>query len=215
MKKKETYYYEILIILTILSYIFLNKNIYIAPSLNVSNSIFTYAFTFLILAFNINKYGTNDTRKIVIKTIFTFICFFFITTLICNINGIPESNDLNLALRETFTPEKNHIFNKIIYYPNLLNISSFIIVYFFSHFIFISIYDIITQNSNKNISFLLSLIIVLILDNITTTCLINSVNIFTNIMSFQELIKVLTANFISLIFLTLIMFIIFILKKKE
>lgn len=204
MKKKINNTSSILIIFLILCYTFQGKIINIAPSLNISISLLLYPLTFILTLIIYQKHGILESKKSIILSVLLLFTYILISSLLCNISSIPSESAVSESLRNVFTPQNTTLYNLHIYYPNILNTFLFIIVYTLSHYIFIVLYDGIKDNSNKYIGLILSLLIASILDQIMylpITCIPTLVD---KTITITELIKMLTANFIVIIFASVI-----------
>lgn len=205
MKKKINNTSSILIIFLILCYTFQGKIINIAPSLNISISLLLYPLTFILTLIIYQKHGILESKKSIILSVLLLFTYILISSLLCNISSIPSESAVSESLRNVFTPQNITLYNIHIYYPNILNTFLFIIVYTLSHYIFIVLYDGIKDNSNKYIGLILSLLIASILDQIMylpITCIPTLVD---KTITITELVKMLTANFIVIIFASVIM----------
>ncbi len=217
MKKKINNTSSILIIFLILCYTFQGKIINIAPSLNISISLLLYPLTFILTLIIYQKHGILESKKSIILSVLLLFTYILISSLLCNISSISSENAVSESLRNVFTPQNTTLYNLHIYYPNILNTFLFIIVYTLSHYIFIVLYDGIKDNSNKYIGLILSLLIASILDQIMylpITCIPTLVD---KTITITELIKMLTANFIVIIFASVIILFIspIILRENE
>ena len=204
MKKKINNTSSILIIFLILCYTFQGKVINIAPSLNISISLLLYPLTFILTLIIYQKHGILESKKSIILSVLLLFTYILISSLLCNISSIPSESAVSESLRNVFTPQNTTLYNLHIYYPNILNTFLFIIVYTLSHYIFIVLYDGIKDNSNKYIGLIFSLLIASILDQIMylpITCIPTLVD---KTITITELIKMLTANFIVIIFASVI-----------
>ena len=204
MKKKINNTSSILIIFLILCYTFQGKVINIAPSLNISISLLLYPLTFILTLIIYQKHGILESKKSIILSVLLLFTYILISSLLCNISSIPSESAVSESLRNVFTPQNTTLYNLHIYYPNILNTFLFIIVYILSHYIFIVLYDGIKDNSNKYIGLILSLLIASILDQIMylpITCIPTLVD---KTITITELVKMLTANFIVIIFASVI-----------
>ena len=217
MKKKINNTSSILIIFLILCYTFQGKIINIAPSLNISISLLLYPLTFILTLIIYQKHGILESKKSIILSVLLLFTYILISSLLCNISSISSENAVSESLRNVFTPQNTTLYNLHIYYPNILNSFLFIVVYTLSHYIFIVLYDGIKDNSNKYIGLILSLLIASILDQIMylpITCIPTLVD---KTITITELIKMLTANFIVIIFASVIILFIspIILRENE
>ena len=208
--------YLYLFIFVLLSYIFYYKNIYIAPNLVISVSLLVYPFVFLINANNTKSFGTLNTKKMITSTTIGLLLFILLSSILCSFESILDTNIFSTNLRDILAPNNLSLGNFIIYYPNLYFTFLFIIFYTITNIVFSVIYEAITDNSNFIIGFLLSYLIIFLLDRILFIPLINIGDIINNSLSLINLIKILTANFIIVIFSSIILlFIHYLIKKRK
>ena len=184
MKNIKNYYSIILFSILLLSLIFIEKYIYIAPNLNINSSLLFYSFIFILL-------------------------FYIIVSILNTINSITTSKIITDSLREIFTPNNFTVGSKFIYYPKLEIVLTFSIIYFISHYIFITIYEATIDFTYNIIAFILSLLIGFILDQLLFIPLSNIPNLIKEIIIYEDLIKLMTANFIIVIFTSIIMLFIY------
>ena len=217
MKKKINNTSSILIIFLILCYTFQGKIINIAPSLNISISLLLYPLTFILTLIIYQKHGILESKKSIILSVLLLFTYILISSLLCNISSISSENAVSESLRNVFTPQNTTLYNLHIYYPNILNTFLFIIVYTLSHYIFIVLYDGIKDNSNKYIGLILSLLIASILDQIMYLPITCIPTLLDKTITITELVKMLTANFIVIIFASVIILFIspIILRENE
>jgi predicted DNA-binding protein YlxM (UPF0122 family) len=123
--------------------IFRYKTIYIEPNniLEVSISNFLYPFTFLFIILIYNNDNFKEAHKTIIKTAITFILFIFLVSILNSIPGNYYATETDLALKQVLTPNYFVINNFLVYYPNILNIISFTLLYYFSHVLILILYD--------------------------------------------------------------------------
>ncbi len=216
MKKKINNTSSILIIFLILCYTFQGKIVNIAPSLNISISLLLYPLTFILILIIYQKHGILESKKSIMLSALLLFTYILISSLLCNFNSITSGNAISESLRDVFTPKNITFYNLHIYYPNILNTLLFLIVYILSHYIFITLYDGIKDNSNKYIGLILSLLIASILDQIMYLPISYIPSLLDKTISITELVKMLTANFIVIIFSSVIILFIspFMLKEK-
>ncbi len=211
--RKLDIYKLLLLTLLIICSIFKLKNIYIEPNnlLEVSLSNILYPFTFLLVILIRNNTNFKETHS----TIITLTIIFFIYTILISILGsIPanyNSTNVDLALKASLTPSYFVIFNKAIYFPNILKVLSFSLLFYFSHTIFTILYDAMIPYTKKFIAFSLSMFIPFTLD---TICYIVIDDIAKNV-EFNKLIIDLTSNFVVVIFSTILISIIYSIKKER
>ena len=208
MKKGPSNLSVILIILLIISIIFKDKYIYLAPSLSVSISSFIYAFTFLIPILIMNWTKFKDAKNIIRISTKAILLFIVITTILCTITGNLDSIDVDNSLRNIFTPNNLVISNFNIYYPDL-NFLGIILIYFFSHNILISIYETLINYTNIYLSYSIAVFISFIIDTMFMIPVIHIKDIYYTNMNMLEIVKYLTGGFMVVIFTSLIMTVIF------
>ena len=215
--KKESYLKDgLLIIVLLITLIFKNKSILIAPVLEVSISIFLYSFTFLILGYILTKYNYQEAKKAIKISIIFILLFLLIVSILNNIPGNAES-EINQALLNIFTPYNIFILGQNIYIFDL-SILLILLIYYITHNIFISIDDTLNTITNKYLSFGISIFIAFIIDTMfmVPTLYIKDIY-YTNLVAF-DIIKYLTANFMVLIIMSLLSLLIYTLifqKKKN
>ncbi len=215
MKKDGICYPIVLFILLLLTMMFANKYVYLAPNLNVSESMLIYPFTFLIVALMYKKYNMRYVRKTLFIGFILIIIFYLLMSIFNTIDGITSSNEIANSLREIFTPFSFTISDKFIYYPDIALLLTFTVIYFISHFIFITIYEAIEGITNHLIGFILSIMIGFTLDRILFVPLSNIPYIIDGTLSYESLIELMTANFITLIFSSLIILGIYAIAYKK
>ena len=216
MKKGIQFYSGLLFILLIISILFKNKFIYLAPNLNISISIITYSLTFLILGIILTKYSFKNAKTALKNSIYYTLLFFFIVLILCNVPSNLNSMNIDLILRELFVPN-NIIINGFDFRYIDLSLLFYLGVYFLTHFVFISINDIITSMSNKYLGYGTSIFISFIIDTMFMLPIFYYFEIYYGIFNFLDIIKLLTANYMALIILSLVSLLIYTLiaQKKE
>ncbi|MDD2504713.1 MAG: hypothetical protein PHF21_00370 [Bacilli bacterium] len=213
MKKGSLKLSMILISLLFISIIFIDKHVYLAPNLSVSISFFIYAFSFLIPILIINKTRFKDAKNIVEISAKSLLLFFLLITLLCSIQGNLESLLIDDSLRSIFAPNSIIIKNIIIHYPNL-NLLALILVYYFSHNILISVYEALNYYTNKYLSYSLAVFIAFIIDTMFAIPLIYIKDIYYANLDILGIVKLLTAAFMVVIFMSLLMILMFILNSR-
>lgn len=212
MKTKFNFYSIILYMLLIISCLFNGITIKIGQNLNINIGLIVYSFTFLFTALLFEKHKMKESKKsILTATILTFI-FYVICSLICSLPMI--DNEKIESLKNIISPNAVKIASFKLYYPNL-NLISLLIIFLLTHYIFLIIYDLIKDNSNHLIGFILAIIISFILDQTFYTSISNIYNVVVNDLNTIEIIKQLTANYFVVICSSVIcLFIYPILKRK-
>lgn len=208
MKKGPLKLSVIFIILLVLTILFKDKYIYLAPSLNISISSFIYAFTFLVPIIMINKSKLKDAKNITRISTVTMFLFIILITILCSVPANLESKEIELSLRTILAPNKVALGSLIIHYPNL-NILGLIIVYYFSHSILISLYEALKAYTNKYLSYSLSIFIAYIIDTMFMIPITKISDIFYSNLNMLDIVKDLTANFMVVIGTSLLMILIF------
>lgn len=203
MKKGINFYNGMLFILLIISILFKDKLIYLAPNLNISASIITYSLTFLVLGITLTKYGFGQTKESLKNSVFFSFIFMLIIFILCNIPSNIEFVNNELILRELFVPNSIVIKGFNLYYVDI-SLFFYLGVYYLTHYIFISINDVITYMSNKYLGFGMSIFISFIIDVMFMVPVFYYFEIYYGIIDFLDIIKILTANYMVLIILSLI-----------
>lgn len=217
MKKGPYISNGLLIITLLISIIFKNKFIYIAPGLDVSIAILSYSFTFLILGYILTKYNYKNAKKAINFSIIIVLSFLILTNILCIIPSNISSLEIQNSLRNIFTPNSIKLFGNIFYYIDL-TIIIILLIYFLTHNIFISISDVLNTLTNKYIGFGISLFIAFIIDTMFMVPILHIKDIYYSSIETLDVIKYLTANFIVLIITSLLLLLIYTLifqKKKN
>ena len=216
MKKGFNFYNGLLFILLIISIIFKNKFIYLAPTLNISISIITYSLTFLILGIILTKYSFKQAKESLKNSIWLSLIFLFIILILCNIPSNMNSINNDLILKELFVPN-NIVLKGLNFYYMDLSLLFYLGIYYLTHFIFISINDVITYITNKYLGFATSIFIAFIIDVMFMVPIFYYFEIYYGIINFLDIIKILTANYMSLIVLSLVSLVFYtlIVQKEE
>ncbi len=209
----NTFITYLLIIFIIICGLFRYKTIYIEPNnvLEVSISNILYPFTFLLIILLNKKTSFKETHKVVIKTSIIFLIFMLLVSIFNSIPGNYYSREIDLALKEVLTPNYFIINKTLIYYPDLLNIISFTLLYYFSHTLILILYEAMEPYTKKFIAYALSMFIPFTLD---TLCYISINDVFKEI-EFNKMITNLTSNFVIVIIFTIITTIIYSIKKDK
>ena len=211
-KNTNTFITYLLITFIIICSIFRYKTIYIEPNnvLEVSLSNFLYPFTFLFIILISKKTNFKETHKVIIKTAIIFLLFNLIVSIFNSIPGNYYSRDIDLALKQAFTPNYFLINNQPIYYPNIMNLISFTLLYYFSPTLILILYEAMEPYTKKFVAFSLAMFIPFALD---TLCFVTINDVFKEI-EFNKMITDLTSNFVIVIIFTIITTIIFTIKSK-
>lgn len=216
MKKIINNWGTTLFMFFIVSYLFLNKSINIGPSLNISTSLLIYPLTYLIVFVIYERFDISESKKSILISA-ALLCFFILLSIIlCSISAVVSTNEISQSLRNILTPNVLPVLGFNIYYPSIIKVSLFIIVFILSHYIFIILYDGIKESAHYLVSFILAIMIAFILDQIMFLPLSCLPELLNETISIIDVIKMLTANFIVVIFSSLGMLFItpFIVKTK-
>ena len=215
MKKKTVnLYLGLLFIMVVISYIFIDKTIYLAPNLNVSISLIPYAFSFLLIALIHNRYSLKEARLSIYYTYLLLFLFYIIIILLNTIDSIIATKLISDSLKEVFTPNYYNIKSLVLFYPNY-SLITFGLIYFISHYIFIIIYEVITDSSNRLIGFILALLIGFILDQLLFVPINSISGLVDGSITYKLLIEKMTASFIFLILSSLVLLIIYSITNKK
>ena len=201
MKGKNFNYTLLLFILILISYLFnlINVNIYNNSSLSIG--VIFYSLTYLVTFKMIKKNKISDNKKILFSSVLYFLLFFVLTTILCQFNS---ENDLLVSLRNVFTPTSYVI---TFYYPDVYKIIIYLLVYFFSHYIFMITYDVSEINTGYLVGFLVSMLIGFILDQMLYTTIYYLPDIIMSNLTLIDFLKTLTSNFIVTLLSSIILLI--------
>lgn len=204
MKGKNFNYTLLLFILILISYLFnlINVNIYNNSSLSIG--VIFYSLTYLVTFKMIKKNKISDNKKILFSSVLYFLLFFVLTTILCQFNS---ENDLLVSLRNVFTPTSYAINNITFYYPDVYRIIIYLLVYFFSHYIFMITYDVSEINTGYLVGFLVSMLIGFILDQMLYTTIYYLPDIIMSNLTVIDFLKTLTSNFIVTLLSSIILLI--------
>lgn len=211
-KNSNTFITYLLITFIMICGIFRYKTIFIESNnvLEVSLSNLLYPFTFLFIILICKKTNFKEAHKVIIKTALIFLIFNLIISIFNSIPGNYYSRDIDLALKQAFTPNYFLINNQPIYYPNIMNLISFTLLYYFSHTLILILYEAMEPYTKKFIAFSLAMFIPYGLD---TLCFVTINDVFKT-TEFNKMITNLTSNFVIVIIFTIITTIIFTIKSK-
>ncbi len=194
MEKKKNYNYAlILFILVLLSYLFNTINVNIYNNASISIGVLLYSLTFLVSSIMIERNKMKDCKKYVLSSIKYLVLFFIIATIMCQVSS---SNDLINSIKNIFTPNVYSIYSYNIYYPDIYKLVTYLIVYYFSHYIFFISYEVTYENAGYLVAFLISTLIGFILDQMIFTTVYNFPYLFTNKIVLYDFLNILTSNFI-------------------
>jgi len=193
--------YLLLVFIMVCS-IFRYKTIYLDPSnmLEVSLSNFLYPFTFLFIVLIYKKQNFKEAHNTILKTSAIFLMFILLVSILNSIPGNYFSTETDVALKQVLTPNYFIIKDTLIYYPNILNVLSFTLLYYFSHVLVLILYEAMEPYAYKFIAFALAMFIPFTLD---TICFV-AINDMSQTVEFNKLIIDLTSNFVIVIIFTLI-----------
>lgn len=204
MKGKNFNYTLLLFILILISYLFnlINVNIYNNSSLSIG--VIFYSLTYLVTFKMIKKNKISDNKKILFSSVLYFLLFFVLTTILCQFNS---ENDLLVSLRNVFAPTSYAINNFTFYYPDVYKIIIYLLVYFFSHYIFMITYDVSEINTGYIVGFLVSMLIGFILDQMLYTTIYYLPDIIMSNLTVIDFLKILTSNFMVTLISSIILLI--------
>ncbi len=215
MKRNEIYFSIILFLLVLLSFIFIPKTIYLAPKLNISVGVLIYPFTFLVLVLMFKKNNVNYVKESLGATVILLLVFYLLLTILNSIDSVVSSQFISDSLRNVFTPNHLTVGNTFIYYPNIMLLFTYSLVFFITHYIFITIYEAIEGITSYPIAFILAILISFILDQLLFTPLSSLPLLIDKGMNYKQLIELMTANFIIVIFTSVIMLFIYAIAYKK
>lgn len=192
-------------ILLLLAYLSNSRIIEIGPNLNINLTYFIFPLIFLILIVINNFYGISESKKTIKSSCISLLIF---VGLIMILNLIPSNIDnikTEVLFKNLFTPNNISILGFKIYYPDLIFLASYLILSFITSYIMIAIYNAVKEETKDFIAFYLSMFISLILFAII---LISIDTLLIQSLTFKESISFLTAGFIIVIALSIIILII-------
>lgn len=204
MKGKNFNYTLLLFILILISYLFnlINVNVYNNSSLSIG--VIFYSLTYLVTFKMIKKNKISDNKKILFSSVLYLLLFFVLTTILCQFNS---ENDLLVSLRNIFAPTSYAINNFTFYYPDVYKIIIYLLVYFFSHYIFMITYDVSEINTGYLVGFLVSMLIGFILDQMLYTTIYYLPDIIMSNLTVIDFLKTLTSNFMVTLLSSIILLI--------
>ena len=215
MNKKAFTYIILLAFSLLLSTIVSGKLLYIAPHLTISASLLAYAFTFLFTAKLNEETNINNTKNILKKIVICILIFYLFMIVINSISGMTSTKEVTESLRNIFTPNKLAIKSISIYYPNLINLISSILIFYLTHNIFSITFEITKDYTSKTISFIMSILISFIIDQMIYISVISFIPLYNESITLTNYIENLTASFIMIIFTSVIMTIIYSIIQKR
>ena len=215
MNKKVITYIISLAFSLLLSIIVSGKLLYIAPHLTISASLLAYAFTFLFTARINEETNIDNTKNILKKVVIGTLIFYLFMIVINSISGMTSTKEITESLRNIFTPNKLAIKSISIYYPNLINLISSILIFYLTHNIFSITFEITKDYTSKTISFIMSILISFIIDQMIYISVISFIPLYNESITLTNYIENLTASFIMIIFTSVIMTIIYSIIQKR
>lgn len=215
MNKKVITYIILLAFSLLLSTIVSGKLLYIAPHLTISASLLAYAFTFLFTAKLNEETNTDNTKNILKKVVIGTLIFYLFMIVINSISGMTSTKEITESLRNIFAPNKLAIKSISIYYPNLINLISSILIFYLTHNIFSITFEITKDYTSKTISFIISILISFIIDQMIYISVISFMPLYNESITLTNYIENLTASFIMIIFTSVIMTIIYSIIQKR
>lgn len=215
MNKKAFTYIILLAFSLLLSIIISGKLLYIAPHLTISASLLAYAFTFLFTAKLNEETNIDNTKNILKKVVIGTLIFYLFMIVINSISGMTSTKEITESLRNIFTPNKLAIKSISIYYPNLINLISSILIFYLTHNIFSITFEITKDYTSKTISFIMSILISFIIDQMIYISVISFIPLYNESITLTNYIENLTASFIMIIFTSVIMTIIYSIIQKR
>lgn len=215
MNKKVLTYIILLAFSLLLSIIVSDKLLYIAPHLTISASLLAYAFTFLFTAKLNEETNINNTKNILKKIVIGILIFYLFMIVINSISGMTSTKEVTESLRNIFTPNKLAIKSINIYYPNLINLISSILIFYLTHNIFSITFEITKDYTSKTISFIISILISFIIDQMIYISVTSFIPLYKESIKLTNYVENLTASFIMIIFTSVIMTIIYSIIQKR
>ena len=215
MNKKVITYIISLAFSLLLSIIVSGKLLYIAPHLTISASLLAYAFTFLFTARLNEETNIDNTKNILKKVVIGTLIFYLFMIVVNSLSGMTSTKEVTESLRNIFTPNKLAIKSISIYYPNLINLISSILIFYLTHNIFSITFEITKDYTSKTISFIISILISFIIDQMIYISVISFMPLYNESITLTNYIENLTASFIMIIFTSVIMTIIYSIIQKR
>ena len=182
----------ILLIILIISFMFKGITLNLNKNMELSLGLFLYSITFIISTIMIKNNKIKDCKKTLINSCLYLLLFYFIITILSNFN---INSTLINSMRNIFTPNNITINKLSIYYPNLVNLLTYLLVFYLSHYIFFITYEVLEINTNHFITFFVSILIAFILDQIIYTTITNVIPLFSDKITINTFVKELTNNF--------------------
>ena len=215
MNKKAFTYIILLAFSLLLSTIVSGKLLYIAPHLTISASLLAYSFTFLFTARLNEETNIDNTKNILKKVVIGTLILYLFMIVVNSLSGMTSTKEVTESLRNIFTPNKLAIKSISIYYPNLINLISSILIFYLTHNIFSITFEITKDYTSKTISFIISILISFIIDQMIYISVISFMPLYNESITLTNYIENLTASFIMIIFTSVIMTIIYSIIQKR
>jgi len=215
MKKKDIFLTILFFIITLLSFLFSEKYIYIAHNLNASLGLIIFSFNFLISIILLKRMNIRYIKESIFVITISLLIFYLIISIFNTFDSIIDTKLVSDNLRDLFTPNHFIIKDFVIYYPNIFNLVIYSLLFFISLYIFVTIYEVISYYLNDYNGFILAILISFILKELLHTPLISIPKLIDGSLKYQELIKMLTGNFIILIFTSVLILIIYLVIRKK
>ena len=215
MNKKAFTYIILLAFSLLLSTIVSGKLLYIAPHLTISASLLAYSFTFLFTAKLNEETNIDNTKNILKKVVIGTLILYLFMIVVNSLSGMTSTKEVTESLRNIFTPNKLAIKSISIYYPNLINLISSILIFYLTHNIFSITFEITKDYTSKTISFIISILISFIIDQMIYISVISFMPLYNESITLTNYIENLTASFIMIIFTSVIMTIIYSIIQKR
>lgn len=215
MNKKVLTYISLLGFTFLLSIIVSGKLLYIAPHLTISASLLAYAFTFLLTAKLNEETNIDNTKNILKKIVIGTLIFYLFMIVINSISGITSTKEITESLRNIFTPNKLAIKSINIYYPNLINLISSVLIFYLTHNIFSVTFEITRDYASKPISFIMSILISFVIDQMIFISVTDFIPLYKDTLTLTNYVENLTASFIIVILSSIMMTIIYSIIQKR
>lgn len=199
----------------LLSIIVSEKALYIAPHLVISSSLIVYSFSYLLTAKLNEEVNINDIKDVLKKVIIDVFVFYVIMIVINTLSGLTSVREVTNALRIVFTPNKFAVLGVNIYYPNIINLISSLLIFYLTHNIFTITFEITSDYASKSISFIISILISFIIDQMIYISVTSFISLYNGSLLLTNYIENLTAAFIVVILSSIIMTIIYSIIQKR
>lgn len=215
MNKKGFTYSVLLAFVFLLSIVVTDKTLYIAPHLVISASLIVYSFTYLLIAKLNEELDIDNIKDILKKIIISVFVFYGLTMVINSLSGLTNAKEVTNALRLIFTPNKFAVFGFNIYYPNIINLVSSLLIFYLTHNIFSITFEITRDYTSKAISFIISILISFVIDQMIYISVTNFISLYNGSLLLTNYIENLTAAFIVVILSSIAMTIIYSIIQKR